>query len=94
LPQAAHLPVFRVWAEAIGCRLEPIHFFESQIITTQKTYRSIMPTKSKFIDFKAVKAATRLSKFCFVKIHVFAQEGQQPEDMSAEDVKNIFGGFL
>jgi hypothetical protein len=53
-----------------------------------------MPTKSKFIDFKAVKAATRLSKFCFVKIHVFAQEGQQPEDMSAEDVKNIFGGFL
>jgi DNA primase len=38
--------------------------------------------------------ATRLSRFCFVKIHVFAQEGQQPEDLSAEDVQQLVGGFL
>ena len=38
--------------------------------------------------------ATRLSKFCFVKVHSFEQEGQQPEDMSKEDVIQLFGGFL
>jgi DNA primase len=38
--------------------------------------------------------ANRLSKFCFVKIHVFAQEGQQPEDLSAEEVEQLVGGFL
>jgi DNA primase len=37
--------------------------------------------------------ATRLSKFCFVKVHTFEQEGQQPEDLSLEDVNNLFGGF-
>ncbi|MEI6195346.1 MAG: CHC2 zinc finger domain-containing protein [Verrucomicrobiota bacterium] len=34
--------------------------------------------------------ATRLSKFCFVKVHTFEQEGQQPENLSAEDVKQLF----
>ncbi len=38
--------------------------------------------------------ANRLSKFCFVKVHVFEQEGQQPEDMSKEDVIQLFGDFL
>jgi DNA primase len=38
--------------------------------------------------------ATRLSKFCFVKVHTFEKEGQQPEDLSAEEVKQLFGGFL
>jgi DNA primase len=38
--------------------------------------------------------ATRLSKFCFVKVHTFEQEGQQPEDMSKDDVIQLFGGFL
>ena len=38
--------------------------------------------------------ATRLSKFCFVKVHSFEQEGQQPEDLSKEDVIQLFGGFL
>jgi DNA primase len=37
--------------------------------------------------------AQRLSKFCFVKVHTFAQEGQQPEDLSLEEVNDIFGGF-
>ena len=37
--------------------------------------------------------ATRLSKFCFVKVYTFAKEGQQPEDLSLEDVNEIFGGF-
>ena len=37
--------------------------------------------------------ATRLSKFCFVKVHAFEQDGQQPEDLSLEDVNEIFGGF-
>ena len=34
--------------------------------------------------------ATRLSKFCFVKVHTFEQEGQQPEDLSAEEVQQLF----
>jgi len=37
--------------------------------------------------------ATRLSKFCYVKVHTFGQEGQQPENLSLEDVNEIFGGF-
>ncbi len=37
--------------------------------------------------------ATRLSKFCFVKVHIFGKEGQQPEDLSLDDVNEIFGGF-
>ena len=37
--------------------------------------------------------ATRLSKFCFVKVHTFAKEGQQPEDLSLYEVNDIFGGF-
>ena len=34
--------------------------------------------------------ATRLSKFCFVKVHAFEKDGQQPEDLSAEEVKQLF----
>jgi DNA primase len=34
--------------------------------------------------------ATRLSKFCFVKVHVFDKEGQQPESLSADDVSALF----
>jgi DNA primase len=37
--------------------------------------------------------ATRLSKFCFVRVHTFKQDEQQPEDLSLEDVNDIFGGF-
>jgi DNA primase len=37
---------------------------------------------------------TRLSKFCFVKVHAFEQEGQQPEDLSKEDIIHLFGGML
>jgi DNA primase len=37
--------------------------------------------------------ATRLSKFCFVKVHTFEKEAQQPEDLSLEEVNDIFGGF-
>jgi 5S rRNA maturation endonuclease (ribonuclease M5) len=37
--------------------------------------------------------ATRLSKFCYVKVHTFEKDGQQPEDLSLEDVNEIFGGF-
>ena len=33
--------------------------------------------------------AVRLSKFVFVKVHTFAEEGQQPENMTAEEVANI-----
>jgi DNA primase len=35
--------------------------------------------------------AGRLSKFCFVKVHAFEQDGQQPEDLSAEEVEQLFG---
>ena len=38
--------------------------------------------------------ATRLSKFCFVKVHTFERDGQQPEDLSAEEVQQLLGGTL
>ena len=34
--------------------------------------------------------AVRLARFAFVKIHVFAEDGQQPENMNAEEVANVF----
>ncbi len=33
--------------------------------------------------------ATRLSKFCFVKIHVFNRSGMQPEHLTADEVKDL-----
>jgi DNA primase len=30
--------------------------------------------------------AVRLSKFAFVKVHTFAEDGQQPENMTADEV--------
>ncbi len=34
--------------------------------------------------------ATRLSKFCFVKVHTFEKDGQQPDQLSAEEVSALF----
>jgi DNA primase len=34
--------------------------------------------------------AVRLARFVFVKVHAFDKEGQQPEDMSAEDIADLF----
>lgn len=34
--------------------------------------------------------ATRLSKFCFVKVHAFDQPGRQPEHLTAEEVQSLF----
>jgi len=34
--------------------------------------------------------AVRLAKFVFVKVHTFAEDGQQPENLSAEEVKQLF----
>ena len=34
--------------------------------------------------------AVRLAKFVFVKVHVFDEDGQQPEDLSAEAVQQLF----
>lgn len=36
--------------------------------------------------------AVRLAKFAFVKIHVSAKEGQQPEHMSRDEVVAVIGG--
>ena len=36
--------------------------------------------------------AVRLAKFVFVKIHIFANEGQQPDALSAEELEQILGG--
>ena len=36
--------------------------------------------------------AARLSRFCFVKAHVFPKSGMQPEDLSAEELQEIVGG--
>ena len=38
--------------------------------------------------------AVRLAKFCFVKTHVFDQPGAQPEQLSADEVRQILGGAL
>lgn len=38
--------------------------------------------------------AVRLAKFVFVKVHTFDEEEQQPENMSAEEVKQLLGGAL
>ena len=37
--------------------------------------------------------AARLSRFCFVKTHVFDETGMQPEDLLAEELQEIVGGF-
>ena len=34
--------------------------------------------------------AVRLAKFVFVKIHVFEHENQQPDKLSADEVKGLF----
>jgi DNA primase len=36
--------------------------------------------------------AQRLAKFAFVKTHVFDKEGQQPEDLSEEELHRLVGG--
>jgi DNA primase len=36
--------------------------------------------------------AVRLAKFVFVKIHVFPQEGMQPDQLSPKEVNNLVGG--
>ncbi|MEO7300527.1 MAG: CHC2 zinc finger domain-containing protein [Verrucomicrobiota bacterium] len=36
--------------------------------------------------------ACRLSKFVFVKVHAFAEDGMQPEQLSAEEVQEILEG--
>ena len=36
--------------------------------------------------------AVRLSKYCFVKIHVFDKPDTQPEHLSAEEVQRLLGG--
>ena len=36
--------------------------------------------------------AVRLARFVFVKVHVFAQEGRQPDSMTAEEVVQLIGG--
>ena len=37
--------------------------------------------------------AARLSRFCFVKAHVFPKSGTQPEDLSVEELHEIVGGI-
>ena len=36
--------------------------------------------------------ATRLAKFLFVKVHTFDKEGQQPDDLAAEEIQHVVGG--
>jgi DNA primase len=38
--------------------------------------------------------AVRLAKFCFVKTHVFDKPDVQPENLSADEVRQILGGAL
>jgi DNA primase len=36
--------------------------------------------------------AVRLARFVFVKVHVFAEDGRQPEQLNAEEVAQVCGG--
>jgi hypothetical protein len=36
--------------------------------------------------------AVRLAKFVFVKVHTFETPGSQPDNLSAEEVQQLFGG--
>ena len=36
--------------------------------------------------------AVRLAKCAFVTVHAFDKDGQQPENMTAEEVKQMLGG--
>jgi DNA primase len=36
--------------------------------------------------------AARLARFSFVKVHVFPEEGRQPENLSAEEIQTLTGG--
>jgi hypothetical protein len=36
--------------------------------------------------------ASRLAKFCFVRIQQFEKPGTQPENLSSEQVNTLFGG--
>jgi DNA primase len=36
--------------------------------------------------------SVRLAKLAFVKVHAFAQEGQQPDTMSADEIQQFIGG--
>jgi DNA primase len=36
--------------------------------------------------------ASRLAKFCFVKVHQFETPGTQPDQLTAEEVSQLFGG--
>jgi DNA primase len=36
--------------------------------------------------------AVRLAKFLFVKVHAFAEDGRQPEELSVEEVAELCGG--
>ena len=36
--------------------------------------------------------ATRLAKFCFVKVHQFEKPGTQPDQLTAPEVAQLFGG--
>ena len=36
----------------------------------------------------------RLAKFCFVRIQAFEKDSMQPDQLSADDVKGILGGYL
>ncbi len=38
--------------------------------------------------------AVRLAKFVFVKVHTFEHEGQQPGDLSGDEVQQLIGGVL
>jgi hypothetical protein len=36
--------------------------------------------------------ATRLARFCFVKVHQFEKPGTQPDQLTAEEVAHLCGG--
>lgn len=86
-----------------GCRKVVALMGSTMSAAQEELIRSLTDSRSQVIvmldEDEAGRAgrediATRLSKVCFVKVHTFERDGQQPEDLSAEEVNQLFGGML
>lgn len=84
-----------------GCRKAVALMGSTMSATQEERIRSHTDSRSQVVimldEDEAGRAgrddiAVRLAKFVFVKIHVFPEEGMQPDQLSAEDVNNLFGG--
>ena len=62
--------------------------------TDSRSYVIIMLDEDEAGSAGREDIACCLSKFCFVKVHQFEKPGTQPENLSAEELREILGGAL